>query len=139
MDNQLPVALAQWLVAHGADAVHVPNLGPAPVPDTGIWARAAAEDRIVVSKDEDFFHPANRTGDTGRCSGSPFFGVTQRRKDAKGRRLSVHFFAPLREASLNSGTPSETEALRGAWACSRMGSPSAADWRIEKYPADCAK
>jgi predicted nuclease of predicted toxin-antitoxin system len=51
VDNQLPVALAQWLVAHGADAVHVPNLGPAPVPETGIWARAAAEDRIVVSKD----------------------------------------------------------------------------------------
>ena len=86
------------------------NLGPDPVPDSGIWARAAAEDRIVVSKDEDFFHPANRTGDTGRCSGSPFFGVTQRRKDAKGRRLSVHFFAPLREASLNSGTPSDTGA-----------------------------
>ena len=31
-----------------------------------------------------------------RCSESPFFGVTQRRKDAKGRRLSVHFLAPLR-------------------------------------------
>ena len=66
MDNQLPVALAQWLVAQGADAVHVLNLGLDPMPDTGIWARAAAEDRIVVSKDEDFFHLANRTGDTGR-------------------------------------------------------------------------
>ena len=35
-------------------------------PDTEIWTRAAAENRIVVSKDEDFFHLANRTGDTGR-------------------------------------------------------------------------
>ena len=46
--------------------VHVLNLGLDSTPDTGIWARAAAENRIVVSKDEDFFHLANRDGDTGR-------------------------------------------------------------------------
>ena len=66
MDNQLPVALAQWLAEQGADAVHVLNLGLDALADTGIWTRAAAENRIVVSKDEDFFHLANRDGDTGR-------------------------------------------------------------------------
>ena len=66
MDNQLPVALAQWLAEQCADAVHVLNLGLDALADTGIWARAAAENRIVVSKDEDFFYLANRDGDTGR-------------------------------------------------------------------------
>ena len=72
MDNQLPVALAQWLAEQGADAVHVLNLGLDALADTGIWAQAAAENRIVVSKDEDFFHLANRDGEMSRwaaCSG----------------------------------------------------------------------
>ena len=66
MDHQLPVALARWLAAHGADAVHVLDIGFDATPDTEIWTRAISEGRIVVSKDEDFLHLANRTGDTGR-------------------------------------------------------------------------
>ena len=65
VDNQLPVALTRWLTAQGEDAVHVLELGLDATPDTEIWTRAAAENRIVVSKDEDFFHLANRNGDTG--------------------------------------------------------------------------
>ena len=65
MDNQLPVALARWLTAQGADAVHVLDLGLDTTPDTEIWKRAAAENRIIVSKDEDFLHLASRNGDTG--------------------------------------------------------------------------
>ena len=65
VDNQLPVALACWLTAQGEDAVHVLDLGLDASPDPEIWSRAAAENRIVVSKDEDFFHLANRNGDTG--------------------------------------------------------------------------
>ena len=34
--------------------------------ETEIWKRAARENRIVVSKDADFLHLANRDGDTGR-------------------------------------------------------------------------
>ena len=34
-------------------------------PDTEIWTRAIRDGRIVVSKDEDFLHLANRVGDTG--------------------------------------------------------------------------
>ena len=38
MDNQLPVALARWLGAQGADAVHVLDLCLDSTPDTDIWA-----------------------------------------------------------------------------------------------------
>ena len=65
MDNQLPIALARWLAAQGTDAVHVLDLSLDSASDTAIWTRALAEARIVVSKDEDFFHLANRFGDTG--------------------------------------------------------------------------
>ena len=65
VDNQLPAALARWLAARSADAVHVLDIALEATPDTDIWSRAAAEGRIVVSKDEDFFHLANRDGDTG--------------------------------------------------------------------------
>ena len=66
MDNQLPVALARWLAAQGADAVHVLDIGFDGTPDTEIWTRAIGEERILVSKDEDFLHLANRVGDMGR-------------------------------------------------------------------------
>ncbi len=66
VDNQLPAALARWLSARGADAVHVLDIGFDARPDTEIWEWAFGEERIVVSKDEDFLHLANRVGDTGR-------------------------------------------------------------------------
>ena len=65
MDNQLPVALARWLAAQGTEAVHLLDLGLDSKPDTALWNRALSE-RIIISKDEDFFHLANRFGDTGR-------------------------------------------------------------------------
>jgi len=66
VDNQLPVALARWLSARGADAVHVLDLALATTADIDIWNRALEETRIVISKDEDFFHLAHRDGDVGR-------------------------------------------------------------------------
>ena len=51
VDNQLPIALARWLAARGADAVHVLDIGFDATPDSDIWARAIRESRIVVSKD----------------------------------------------------------------------------------------
>ena len=65
VDNQLPVALAQWLNSNGNDAVHVLTCGLDSSCDLDIWTLAAAESRIVVSKDEDFLHLANRPGDVG--------------------------------------------------------------------------
>ncbi len=65
VDNQLPAALARWLAARGADAVHVLDIGFDATLDSEIWTRAILESRIVVSKDEDFLHLANRLGDEG--------------------------------------------------------------------------
>ncbi|QQS13861.1 MAG: DUF5615 family PIN-like protein [Rhodospirillales bacterium] len=66
IDNQLPVALARWIAARGVDAVHVLDAGMGGADDRDIWATAVAQGRIVVSKDEDFFHLASRPGDAGR-------------------------------------------------------------------------
>jgi predicted nuclease of predicted toxin-antitoxin system len=66
VDNQLPVALARWLSAKGHDAVHVLDQGMGQSDDRQIWAEAIAENRIVVSKDEDFFILATRPNDLGQ-------------------------------------------------------------------------
>ncbi len=66
VDNQLPAALARWLEGKGADAIHVLDVSLDATPDLEIWKFAGIEGRIVVSKDEDFFHLANRPRDSGR-------------------------------------------------------------------------
>lgn len=66
VDNQLPVLLAAYLRARGHDCTHVLELNCATTSDVDIWALAAAEGRVVVTKDEDFVYLANRAGDTGR-------------------------------------------------------------------------
>lgn len=65
VDNQLPITRARWLAAR-ADATHVLDCGMEATPDAQIWQHATHESCIVVSKDEDFFHLANRPADTGR-------------------------------------------------------------------------
>lgn len=65
VDHQLPAALARWLAAR-SDAVHVLDCQMEATPDGDIWKYATEQGRIVVSKDEDFFHLANRPADTGR-------------------------------------------------------------------------
>jgi len=66
IDNQLPAALARWLVGIGVQADHILDLGLAAAPDNVIWARALADQSIVVSKDDDFFLLANQAKATGR-------------------------------------------------------------------------
>lgn len=66
VDNQLPLALAVHLRGWGLDCAHVLELGLDRAADTDIWNKAAADLRIVVSKDEDFLLLASRPGDTGR-------------------------------------------------------------------------
>jgi predicted nuclease of predicted toxin-antitoxin system len=66
VDNQLPAALAVHLRSWGLDCVHVLDLGLNTADDLEIWNRAAAEGRIVVSKDEDFLVLASRSSDSGR-------------------------------------------------------------------------
>lgn len=66
MDNQLPATLAAWLRKRGHDAVHVLERGEARMDDRRLWELALGEERIVVTKDEDFFILATRPNDNGR-------------------------------------------------------------------------
>ncbi|MFT3875347.1 MAG: DUF5615 family PIN-like protein [Propioniciclava sp.] len=55
VDQQLPYALAHHLVSRGHDAKHVKDYpGGTTLPDAQIANIADAEQRIVVTKDEDF-------------------------------------------------------------------------------------
>lgn len=58
VDNQLPVALARYLEAVGAEARHVVDLKLDTATDRQIWDLAKTNNYIVISKDEDFFHLA---------------------------------------------------------------------------------
>ena len=66
VDNQLPPSLARWLRDRGHDAEHVFESGLHVFDDRDLWARALADTRIVVSKDEDFLYLANQPGNVGR-------------------------------------------------------------------------
>jgi predicted nuclease of predicted toxin-antitoxin system len=66
IDNQLPAALARALAAMGHDAVHVLDLGMGQETDRLIWMEAAHQQRIVVSKDEDFLFLATQPDESGR-------------------------------------------------------------------------
>jgi predicted nuclease of predicted toxin-antitoxin system len=66
VDNQLPEALCRFLNARGHESGHVLDWHMDEASDLEIWSYAAKGNWIVVSKDEDFLHLANRQGDTGR-------------------------------------------------------------------------
>jgi predicted nuclease of predicted toxin-antitoxin system len=48
------------------DVVHVQRLGWDEKSDLYLWRFSSRENRIVITKDEDFFNLANRPGDRGR-------------------------------------------------------------------------
>ncbi len=66
VDNQLPEALCRLLNARGHESGHVLGLNMDESSDLDIWNFAANSNWIVVSKDADFLHLANRQGDTGK-------------------------------------------------------------------------
>lgn len=66
VDNQLPLQIARHLAAGGHPSVHVAEVGLDEASDAAVWDWARQEDRVVVSKDEDFFFLASRPDDTGR-------------------------------------------------------------------------
>jgi predicted nuclease of predicted toxin-antitoxin system len=90
IDNQLPLALAVHLRGWGLDCVHVLEVGLSRADDLDIWVRAATDERIVVSKDEDFLLLASRAGDTGRmiwvrlgnCRNAVLLAAFDRTRDA---------------------------------------------------------
>lgn len=66
VDNQLPLAVAYWIARIGFDSIHVSRLGLEKSTDREIWDAALQQNRIVVSKDEDFFILATRPCEEGR-------------------------------------------------------------------------
>ena len=58
IDNQLPPALARHLTTRGYPANHVADVGLDAADDRTIWAYAASNTCVVVSKDEDYFYLA---------------------------------------------------------------------------------
>jgi predicted nuclease of predicted toxin-antitoxin system len=54
IDNQLPCALARLLTDLGHQGVHVLDIGLAQENDRAIWAYAALNGFVIVSKDADF-------------------------------------------------------------------------------------
>jgi predicted nuclease of predicted toxin-antitoxin system len=56
IDNQLPVGFVGHLQAHGLEALHVCECGLDRASDQEIWDYAKANNYVIVSKDEDFFH-----------------------------------------------------------------------------------
>ena len=65
VDNQLPAALARFLIARGHDAQHVLDVQMNQADDVDIWRQVVSQGRALISKDEDFLHLANRPGASG--------------------------------------------------------------------------
>ena len=62
VDNQLPVALARHIEKRGLDCQHVLEVGLAEALDTDICRLATDQNRVIISKDEDFPHLAKQAG-----------------------------------------------------------------------------
>ena len=60
VDNQLPSALAEWVRRRGFDCQHVLDLELGNATDSEICRYAEGEERVVISKDEDFLYFAKR-------------------------------------------------------------------------------
>jgi predicted nuclease of predicted toxin-antitoxin system len=100
VDNQLPGALCVFLRNSGHDCSHVLDLAMDEKSDAEIWTFAKSDQRIVVSKDEDFVHLANRFGDTGRL-------LWVRIGNCRKRHLLSHF-----EQSMNDIVTSFDQGAR---------------------------
>jgi len=62
LDNQLPRVLAEFFQERGLDCVHVLDVGLGRERDREICDFAMREDRIIITKDKDFFYYANQPG-----------------------------------------------------------------------------
>ncbi|HEV2327384.1 MAG TPA: DUF5615 family PIN-like protein [Verrucomicrobiae bacterium] len=66
VDNQLPEALCNFLATQGHRSSHVLSLQMDQASDREIWDYAKNGNWLIVTKDEDFLHLANRPGDSGK-------------------------------------------------------------------------
>ncbi len=56
IDEQLPIKLADWLNTKGFDTLHTSYFNKKSLNDKEIRAISMGENRILISKDEDFFN-----------------------------------------------------------------------------------
>jgi len=70
VDNQLPTALSQYLCNRGFDCQHVLEVGLVDALDSDICRYAELQERIIISKDEDFFYFAKQREAKIRVIGS---------------------------------------------------------------------
>lgn len=61
VDNQLPAALSRYLQKRGFDSQHVNEVDLGSASDVEICRYAEAQNRIVISKDEDFLYLTNNS------------------------------------------------------------------------------
>jgi predicted nuclease of predicted toxin-antitoxin system len=66
VDNQLPPALARFLVDQRHDALHVTDVGLGSAHDHALWMWAVHERRVLISKDEDFVPLAHQPSSSGQ-------------------------------------------------------------------------
>lgn len=95
VDQQLPPVLAGWFRDQGLDAAHVRELGLSDAPDTAIWAEAARDDAVVISRDEDFLTLWHGRGGArlvwvrlGNCANATLLATIQTHWPAISQRLS---------------------------------------------------
>ena len=60
IDNQLPPALARWLISHRQQALHVLDVRLSQAKDNEVWHYAEAN--ALITKDEDFSRKATAPG-----------------------------------------------------------------------------
>jgi predicted nuclease of predicted toxin-antitoxin system len=86
IDNAVSPGVAETLRQAGHDAIHVADYGMAAAKDTAILARAAAEERIIVSTDTDF-GTLSSARDESKPSVILFRRGPNRRSDEQARLL----------------------------------------------------
>lgn len=98
IDNQLPKALAEHLRASGHDCVHVLEAGLGNAADSALCHYAEEQERILISKDEDFLYLASQRNSKIRF-------VWVRLGNCRTRSLLAAFdrFWPTLESCLRAG------------------------------------
>jgi predicted nuclease of predicted toxin-antitoxin system len=109
VDNALSPAVAERLRAAGHDAMHVRDYGMAAAADVDILARAAAEDRIVISADSDF--AALLALRAERCPSLILVKMTTHRRPAEQAEMLLRNLPQL-EKSLEDGCVAVIENAR---------------------------
>jgi len=87
VDNQLPVALADWLRDRGHETEHVLDIQLAQAKDNPIWLYAIKTAAVIVTKDEDFAEWVRR--------GRPGPAVVWLRLGNSTRRELMAWIAPI--------------------------------------------